>query len=61
VKSRGWVIRICDSLAGVIVGGLLFFDIIGVFGLGLAVTGLILFVVGSLAVFGFSALRGVPQ
>jgi hypothetical protein len=58
-KRRAVVIR--DSLTALIIGGLFFFDIIGVFGLGLAITGLVVFVVCSLAVFRFSALRGTPQ
>jgi hypothetical protein len=58
-KRRAVVIR--DSLAALIIGGLFFFDIIGVFGLGLAITGLVVFIVCSLAVCRFSALKGAPQ
>jgi len=51
-------VTICGSLAALIVGGLFFFDIIGVFGLGLAITGLIIFVVSCVAVF-CTTLKGV--
>jgi hypothetical protein len=51
-------VTICGSLAALIVGGLFFFDIIGVFGLGFAITGLIIFVVSCVAVF-CTTLKGV--
>lgn len=53
------LVTICGSLAALIVGGLFFFDIVGVFGLGLAITGLIIFVVSCVAVFRFTTLKGV--
>lgn len=58
-ESR-WI-SICGSLAALILGGLFFFDIIGVFGLGLAVTGLIIFVVCSFAVFRLAAPKGASR
>ena len=59
--GKRWLVDICGSLIAFIVGGVFFFDIIGVFGLSLAITGLLVFVGCSLAVFHFSSLKGVPQ
>ncbi len=55
------VARICYSIAALIIGGLFFFDIIGVFGLSLAIVGLIVFVVCSLVVFRLAPAEGAPQ
>lgn len=59
--GKNLLVNICGSLAALIVGGVFFFDIIGVFGLSLAITGLLVFVIGSLAVFRFTSSKGVPQ
>jgi hypothetical protein len=61
VISKRQAVLIRDSLTALIIGSLFFFDIIGVFGLGLAITGLVVFVVCSLAVCRYSVLKGAAQ
>jgi hypothetical protein len=59
IKKR--LISLCFSPAALIVGGLFFFDIVGVFGLSAAITGLIVFIVSSVAIFRFTTLKGAAQ
>jgi hypothetical protein len=59
IKKR--LVSLCGSIAALIVGGLFFFDIVGVFGLSAAVTGLIVFIVSSVAIFRFTTLKGAAQ
>jgi hypothetical protein len=58
---KHWTVSICDSAAALVVGGFFFFDILGVFGLSAAITGLIVFIVSSGAIFRFTTLRGAAQ
>jgi hypothetical protein len=60
INESRWV-SISGSLAALILGGLFFFDIIGVFGLDFAITGLIIFVVCSFAVFRLAAPKGASR
>jgi hypothetical protein len=59
VIIRKRLVSLCGSLAALILGGLFFFDVIGVFGLGLAITGVVIFVLSSVAVFRFTTLEGM--
>ena len=56
-----WTVSICGSAAALVVGGFFFFDILGVFGLSAAITGLIVFIVSSVAIFRFTTLKGAEQ
>jgi hypothetical protein len=58
---KHWTVSICGSAAALVVGGVFFFDIVGVFGLGAAITGLIVFIVSSVAIFRFTTLKGAAQ
>jgi hypothetical protein len=58
---KHWTVSICGSAAALVVGGFVFFDILGVFGLSAAITGLIVFIVSSVAIFRFTTLRGAAQ
>jgi hypothetical protein len=58
---KHWTVSICGSAAALVVGGFFFFDIVGVFGLSAAITGLIVFIVSSVAVFRFTTLKGAAQ
>lgn len=58
---KHWTVSICGSAAALVVGGFFFFDILGVFGLSAAITGLIVFIVSSGAIFRFTTLRGAAQ
>jgi hypothetical protein len=58
---KHWTVSICGSAAALVVGGFFFFDILGVFGLSAAITGLIVFIVSSVAIFRFTTLRGAAQ
>jgi hypothetical protein len=55
---KHWTVSICGSAAALVVGGFFFFDILGVFGLSAAITGLIVFIVSSVAIFRFTTLKG---
>jgi hypothetical protein len=58
---KHWTVNICGSAAALVVGGFFFFDILGVFGLSAAITGLIVFIVSSVAIFRFTTLKGAAQ
>jgi hypothetical protein len=58
---KHWTVSICGSAAALVVGGFFFFDILGVFGLSAAITGLIVFIVSSVAIFRFTTLKGAAQ
>jgi hypothetical protein len=58
---KHWTVGICGSAAAGIVGGFFFFDILGVFGLSAAITGLVVFIVSSVAIFRFTTLKGAAQ
>jgi len=58
---KHWTVSICGSAAALVVGGFFFFDILGVFGLSAAITGLIVFIVSSVAIFRLTTLKGAAQ
>jgi hypothetical protein len=59
IKKR--LVSLSGALVAFIVGGFFFFDIVGVFGLSAAITGLIVFIVSSVAIFRFTTLKGATQ
>jgi len=59
IKKR--LVSLSGALVAFIVGGFFFCDIVGVFGLSAAITGLIVFIVSSVAIFRFTTLKGATQ